>query len=64
MKTAPAPSPDRLVAVDLRDLAEAELALLRQEAIRQGISFTEYLGQLVAEKSAALVARVTPKNAA
>lgn len=50
-------SHDRLTAVDLRDLSEVEHAALRQEAIRLGISFSEYLSRLVADKSARLVNR-------
>lgn len=46
---------DRLTAVDLRDLSEAEHAALRQEAIRRGLPFSEYLRQLVAETSARLL---------
>ncbi len=48
---------DRLTAVDLRDLTEAEHAALRQQAIAANLSLPEYLGQLVAKTSKRLLGR-------
>jgi hypothetical protein len=48
---------DRLTAVDLRDLSEAEHAALRQGAIKANLSLPEYLGQLVADTSKRLLGR-------
>lgn len=48
---------DRLTAVDLRDLTEAEHAALRQQAIAANLSLPEYLGQLVAKTSKRLLSR-------
>ncbi len=48
---------DRLTAVDLRDLTEAEHAALRQQAIAENLSLPEYLGQLVAKTSKRLLGR-------
>jgi hypothetical protein len=48
---------DRLTAVDLRDLTEAEHAALRQGAIAANLSLPEYLGKLVAETSKRLLNR-------
>ena len=42
---------DRLSAVDLRDLTEAQLVALREEAMRRGVTFPELLGELVSEVS-------------
>lgn len=51
---------ERLTAVDLRDLPEHEHAALRQEAIKRGISFQEFITELVKETSKKLVHRSTP----
>ncbi|GAA5124521.1 hypothetical protein JIN84_12795 [Luteolibacter yonseiensis] len=48
---------DRLTAVDLRDLSEAEHAALRQAAITANLSLPEFLGQLVAKTSKRLLGR-------
>jgi hypothetical protein len=48
---------DRLTAVDLRDLSEAEHAAIRQQAIAANLSLPEYLGKLVAETSKRLLSR-------
>lgn len=48
---------DRLTAVDLRDLTEEELSLLRQGAIEKNMSLPEYLGSLVVETSKKLLNR-------
>lgn len=48
---------DRLTAVDLRDLTDAEHAALRQGAIAENLSLPEYLGKLVAETSKRLLTR-------
>lgn len=53
-------TPDRLTAVDLRDLSEAEHAALRQEAITLGIPLSEYLRRLVTEASARLMKHAAP----
>lgn len=45
----------RLSAVDLRSLSEDQLAALRREAMRRGVSFPELLGQLVDEISRRLL---------
>ena len=46
---------DRLSAVDLRDLSEDQLAALRREAMRRGLSLPDLLGQLVDEASRRLL---------
>jgi hypothetical protein len=48
---------DRLTAVDLRDLTEAEHAALRQGAIAANLSLPEFLGDLVAKTSRRLLNR-------
>jgi len=48
---------DRLTAVDLRDLTDAEHAAIRQQAIAANLSLPEYLGQLIAETSKRLLNR-------
>jgi hypothetical protein len=48
---------DRLTAVDLRDLSDAEHAAIRQEAIAANLSLPEYLGKLVADTSKRLLTR-------
>lgn len=52
---------DRLTAVDLNKLTEDEMSVLRQEAIRLRLPFSEYLSRLVANVSAQLLDRVTTK---
>lgn len=47
----------RLIAVDLRNLSDEEMAALRQEAIRIGVPLEEHLVNIVADSSARLVAR-------
>lgn len=47
----------RLVAIDLRELSEAEMRALRQEAISLGMPIEEYLGKVTEEASARLVKR-------
>ena len=42
---------ERLTALDLRGLSEAEHAALRQAAIAAEISLSSYLAELIAEKS-------------
>ena len=53
---------DRLTAVDLRDLTEAEHSALRQQAIAANLSLPEYLGKLVADTSKRLLLRKSPKK--
>lgn len=50
---------DRLTAVDLRDLPEAEMAALRQEAITLRMPFSAYISSLVAKTSKELVQNAT-----
>lgn len=46
---------DRLSAVDLRKLSEEQMGVLRQEAMRRGVSLSELYGQLVDEVSKRLL---------
>ena len=48
---------DRLAAVDLSDLSEAEMSALRQGAIILGVPFSEYLARLIGDASTRLVQR-------
>lgn len=50
---------DRLSAVDLRELSEAQMTALKREAIRRRISFPELLGQLADEVSTEMIQRKT-----
>lgn len=43
--------PDRLSAVDMRDLNDEQMAALRDEAMRRGVAMPTLLGQLVDEVS-------------
>lgn len=55
-ETAVSPHPhDRLSAVDLRELSDDQLAALRAEAMRRGVSMPDLLGQLVDEVSKRLL---------
>ena len=46
---------NRLAAVDLRDMSEDLHSALRREAIRKGISISEYFGQIITEASTRLL---------
>jgi hypothetical protein len=48
-------TPDRLTAVDLTDLPTDNMAALRREAIRRGISLSELVANLVNDASQRLV---------
>jgi hypothetical protein len=49
-------TPDRLTAVDLTALPNENMAELRREAIRRGISMADLVAALIADASARLVA--------
>ena len=49
-------APDRLTAVDLTALPVDNMAALRREAIRRGISLADLVANLINEASARLVA--------
>jgi|GEM_PF-2956354 len=48
---------NRLSAVDLRGLPEAEMKALQREAIRRGVPFPYLLGQLAQECAQRIVAK-------
>jgi hypothetical protein len=54
---------DRLLAVDLRDLPDSQMAALRQAAIREGVPLTDLLARLIEAASERLLAS-TDKEAA
>lgn len=52
---------DRLSAVDLNDLTEAQLRVLRQDAIRRKLPFSKYLA-VIADEAATAMLKASGRN--